>query len=207
MQPLTVEEFVAASSVSRETLARLEAHLRLLTLWQSRLNLVGSKTLADPWRRHYLDSAQLEPLLPVVAHRTVDLGSGAGFPGLVLAAMGVPDVHLVESDTRKVAFLREAARSMDVRVSIHARRIERLAPLQADVVTARALAPLDSLLRLATPVGGARATYILPKGRQVAAELTVARARWHMKAELVPSLTDPEGRIVVLREVRRVEPK
>src|SRR5689334_7633402 len=105
---LTPTEFAAATHVSRETLGRLQAYADILVAWNQRLNLVGRGTIDDLWRRHMLDSAQLHALLPAGAKILVDLGSGAGFPGLVLAIMGGPHVHLVESDQRKAVFLREA---------------------------------------------------------------------------------------------------
>ena len=103
--PLTAEDFRRLTGVSRETLARLERHAALLTKWQKRINLVGRESLRDLWRRHMLDSAQLVPLLPERTRSVADIGSGAGFPGLVLAIMGVPEVHLIEADARKCAFL------------------------------------------------------------------------------------------------------
>src|SRR5687767_1366639 len=140
--PLAPEELGVALGLTRETLNRLAVHLDLLRRWQRAINLVGRSTLADPWRRHVLDSAQLYPHLAGQAGPVVDLGSGAGFPGLVLAILGAPDVHLIESDQRKAQFLREAARVTGTPVMVHARRIEDVAPFPASVVTARALAPL-----------------------------------------------------------------
>jgi 16S rRNA (guanine527-N7)-methyltransferase len=134
----------------------------------------------------------------------VDLGSGAGLPGLVLAIMGVPDVHLIESDRRKAAFLREAARAASAGATVHACRIEEAPPLAAEIVTARALAPLKDLLghahRFATP--GTRCLF--PKGRQVEAELTDAGASWTMEVERQPSLSDADGRILIITGLRRV---
>ena len=141
---LTPEAFAAKAAVSRETCERLALHLDLLRRWQQRINLVGRSTLTDPWRRHMLDSAQLAPLLPERA-RVADLGSGAGFPGLVLAIVRGGPVHLIESDGRKAAFLCEAARVTDAPAEVHASRAEGLA-LAVDVVVARACAPLDRLL-------------------------------------------------------------
>ena len=109
-EPLAAAGFAAAINVSRETIERLERYAALLIKWNKTVNLVGRSTIADLWRRHMLDSAQLFPYLPKSAGRLVDFGSGAGFPGLVLAIMGAPDVHLVEANARKCAFLREAAR-------------------------------------------------------------------------------------------------
>jgi len=206
-RPLRAEEVGRALDLPAPTLERLARHLELLRLWQRRLNLVGGETLRDPWRRHVLDSAQLRRLLPPDARVLVDLGSGAGFPGLVLAILGVPEVHLIEADRRKAAFLREAARVTGCTgVVVHARRIEEMAPIAADVVTARALAPLDRLLDLATPFLGTHGIGLFPKGRRLAAELTEAGRRWKIKARVEPSLAAPEGRILVVEGVSRVEP-
>ncbi|HUB94696.1 MAG TPA: 16S rRNA (guanine(527)-N(7))-methyltransferase RsmG, partial [Stellaceae bacterium] len=117
--------FARLMPVSRETLERLDAYVGLLRAWNRRINLVGATTLGDPWRRHILDSAQIHPHLPRGARVLVDLGSGAGLPGAVLAAMGVPEVHLVDSDQRKAAFQREASRVMALPLAIHAERAER----------------------------------------------------------------------------------
>jgi 16S rRNA (guanine527-N7)-methyltransferase len=150
-----------------------------------------------------LDSAQAFPLIPGATHTLVDLGSGAGFPGLVLAILGVPEVHLVESDARKCAFLREAARVTQTTVAIHACRIEAMKPLAADVVTARALAPLPQLLDLAVPFLQPHTVCVFLKGKNAAEELRDARARWRMKDSIVPSRTDPDASIIVIQQVGR----
>ncbi len=197
------QQFQAATGISDAVRDRLAAYAALLAKWQARINLVGPDTLPDVWCRHLLDSAQLFPLLPPGCRRVVDLGSGAGFPGLVLAVMGAPDVHLVESDTRKAAFLREAARVSATRVTIHTGRIERLAPLAADVVTARALAPLAKLLELAVPHLAPGGCCLFLKGRGADDELTAARKEWMITADRIPSITDPSGIILELGEIRR----
>lgn len=201
---LKIEEFQLVTSVSRETLARLKVYLGLLERWQKRINLVGNRSLADPWRRHFLDSAQLFPLLPKDTRSLVDLGSGAGFPGLVLGVLGVPEVHLVESDGRKCAFLREVARETGVSATIHTGRIEDLSPWPADVVTARALAPLDSLLSLALPFLDLGAAGLFLKGKSVFEELTEAKKSWKMAIKQFPSQSDPDGVILRLGNVQRV---
>jgi 16S rRNA (guanine527-N7)-methyltransferase len=202
-RPLTPEQAAELLLVSRETLARLAAFLDLLRRWQRAINLVGEATLADPWRRHILDCGQLWRHWPAGARVLVDLGSGAGLPGLVLGIMGAPEVHLVESDRRKAAFLREAARAAGVAATVHVGRAETMAAPVADVLTARALAPLPRLLGLADRFVDAHTTCLLPKGKGVARELTAARKGWHMRAEMHESLSDPSGRILVLREVAR----
>jgi 16S rRNA (guanine527-N7)-methyltransferase len=200
---LTPEEFAACVAVSRETLDRLKLYVELLAKWTKRINLVAPASLADVWRRHILDSAQLKTLLPPTTETVVDLGSGAGLPGLILAILGVPYVHLVESDTRKAAFLREAARQTGVTVTIHACRIEAAPAVPADAVTARALARLVFLLDHATrflkPDG---ACYFL-KGANLADELTEAQKTWHMKSTEYASLSDVSGIVVKLESIIR----
>lgn len=201
MPTLDAETFAARSGVSRETLERLKAYEALLRKWQPKINLVGPATLADAWTRHFLDSTQLFPLLGEGVRTLVDLGSGAGFPGLVLAVLGVPDVHLVESDTRKAAFLREAARETGTAVTVHAKRIDTVTKIAADVVTARALAPLETLLAWAYPLIGSRGVAVLPKGQNVDQELTDATRSWNMAVERTSSATDPSGTILRIREL------
>lgn len=201
--PLTAAEAGELLGVSRETLGRLETYLDLLARWQRTINLVGPATLADPWRRHILDSGQLWRFWPKGAHRLVDLGSGAGLPGLVLAILGAPEVHLIESDRRKAAFLREAARTCDVAVTVHAARIEAVPPLVADVVTARALAPLGDLLGLAGRHLQPRGICLLLKGRHAETELTRARESWTMRLHREASLSDPESQVLIISEIRR----
>lgn len=188
-------------AVSRETVERLAAYAGLLRHWQTRINLVGPDTLASLWQRHMLDSAQLWPLIPAGARRLVDLGSGAGFPGLVLAILGAPDVHLVESDARKGAFLREAARVTATPITLLTRRVEQIPPLAADVITARALAPLPRLLTWAVPHLAPGGQCLFLKGRGAEDELTAAAKDWKIAPRRIPSLTDPDGTILQLCEV------
>ncbi len=217
---MSPEEFAAEANVSRETLEKLIEYQQLLEKWQRRINLVGPATLPDAWSRHFLDSAQLYPL--VAEHLKTrrgqgvlyDLGSGAGFPGLVLAIMaagaGHPlEVHLVDSDQRKAAFLGEVARATGQArgVTIHASRVANL-PLarlpRADIVTARALAPLSDLLALAAPLLAPHGIGLFLKGAQAAGELTRAAKDWTMRVERLPSRTDPSGTILRVADLARV---
>ncbi|HEV2676874.1 MAG TPA: 16S rRNA (guanine(527)-N(7))-methyltransferase RsmG [Aliidongia sp.] len=192
---MTEAEFTALVSVSRETRDRLAAYVAVLVKWNAKINLVGPATLSDVWRRHILDSAQIH-LAVANTGVLVDLGSGAGLPGLILAIMGGPQVHLVESDARKCAFLHEAARVTGTAVTIHNKRIDAVPSLQADIVTARALAPLAQLLdhaiRFLKPAGKC----VFLKGARQADELTEARKCWHMRVTERPSLSDPSGVIL-----------
>jgi 16S rRNA (guanine527-N7)-methyltransferase len=203
MEPLDPPGFAALSGVSRETLARLEAYAGLLLRWSARINLVGANTLGDLWRRHFLDSAQLLAHVPPATQSLIDLGSGAGFPGLVLAISGVLGVELIEADARKCAFLREAARIAGAPVVIRNARIEAVPPRAVDVVTARGCAPLDRLLVLAQPFIGPDTVCLFPKGERATQELTVARQAWTMDATCHDSRTDPRGVILCLRRVGR----
>ena len=203
-------DFAAQTGVSRETLAKLKAYADILADWNTRHNLVAKSTLPDLWRRHFWDSAQLAALVPDSATNLVDLGSGAGFPGLVLAALrpGLA-VTLCEATTKKCLFLRAAADRMDVRVTIQNARLEDLPRQPFDVVTARALAPLPELLDYAQKFAGPNSVCLFLKGQNVGAELTEAHKYWNIKVSQVPSQTDPSGAIVIVRELgpRHVEPQ
>ena len=208
---MTPADFTAATGVSRETQARLETYAGLLRDWTRAINLVAPRSLPDLWRRHMLDSAQLLALLPAPPtgrpRRLVDLGSGAGFPGLVLAILGAGEVHLIESDRRKAAFLREAAQATATPVTIHAVRAAEAPAPPADVVTARALAPLPRLLDLAAPFLAPDSVALFPKGRGVAQELTAAGKAWKIAATPYPSRTDPGGSILYLEGIARGDTK
>jgi len=186
--------------VSRETGDQLDALVNTLIRWQKAINLVGRTTMEDIWIRHVLDSAQLKVLIPDDAKSLVDLGSGAGFPGLVLAAMRPDlDITLIESDARKAAFLGEAARHMGLKKlpKIVIGRIEDVAPAQADIVTARALAPLRQLLKWADRHRTATAICLFHKGKDWQAELTEAMKDWDIPCQPFTSVTALDA--VILR--------
>jgi len=192
--------------VSRETCARLEAYIALLIRWNARINLVSPTTIDAVWTRHIADSAQLFNLAPASARRWLDLGSGAGFPGLVVAALAAEkapglSITLIESDTRKAAFLAAAAREMGVAAIVEARRIEALPACAYDVVSARALAPLDRLCALAHRFSGPGTVFLFPKGARLDSELTAATASWHIHAERIASRTDPEAAVLKILEL------
>jgi len=207
---MTPEAFQQATGVSRETLMRLERYADLLIRWSRAVNLVSRESLHDLWRRHMFDSAQLLPLLPTILEDrrrvVLDLGSGAGFPGMVLSVLGAGDVHLVESDQRKVLFLREVAREVGSDAHIHGVRVDQLPRFPVDVVTARAFAPLVRLLNEASPFlnpaeatnGHAPARGLFLKGKKVDEELTAAQKAWQMKVKKVPSRSDPSGTVLVI---------
>lgn len=200
---MSPDTFASTANVSRETCSRFETYLALLQKWQSAINLVGRSTLNDPWRRHFWDSAQLHPLIKP-GSTVVDLGSGAGFPGLVLAMLGGLQVHLVEADLRKATFLREVARNTNTDVQVHAGRAEEAPPVLANVVTARALASVTDLLSLAARWLRPGGECLFLKGRGAADELTDAERTWSMNVETIDSRSDPTGTILRLGAITHV---
>jgi 16S rRNA (guanine527-N7)-methyltransferase len=203
-EPFGPAEFQAVSNVSRETLARLKLFVSLLGDWNARMNLVSAKSLEDVWKRHVWDSAQLFPLLRPGAQSFVDLGSGAGFPGLVLAILleGRARVVLYEAIAKKCRFLEEVAHRTGVTAAVRNGRIEEAKPELFDVVTARACAPLDQLLSYAAPFQAKNTQCLFLKGQSVGAELTDAYKSWSMTVKQLPSRSDPSGVILDIRELR-----
>jgi len=201
------EDFASRFGVSRETIDKLSTYESLLKQWQRTINLVGASTLGEIWNRHFADSAQLLALASPDAKHWLDLGSGAGFPGLVVAILlaqrGGANMTLVESDQRKAAFLREVARQTGVPVDILCERIEK-APTQSkvDVITARALAPLPQLLELAAPYFSQDTVGLFPKGREAQAEVDNALKQWEFSVALYPSQTDVEGRVIAVSALK-----
>ena len=207
MASMTPEDFAVRANVSRETLGRLLEMDRVLTDWSGRMNLVARSTMEERWFRHYLDSAQIARLLPEGIKRLVDLGSGAGFPGLVLAAiLAEKNVHvtLIESTGKKAAFLTAAGEAMGLeKLRVIPARIESVrlsAP--PDIVTARALARLDKLLGYIHGIQGKSTKAFLLKGQDVEAELTEAAKSWHMEVIRHPSLTNPDAAILEIGSLR-----
>jgi len=197
---------LALVPVSRETTERLDRFAALLLDWQSRMNLIAASTVATLWTRHIADSLQLLAAAPQ-ARKWADLGSGAGFPGVpiacALAGREGTEVHLIESNQKKAAFLREAVRVTGAPATVHAERVADFARTfhgELDVITARALAPLPKLLSIAYPLLKSGAQGLFPKGQDVEAELTEATKCWSIQTALVPSRTDPKSRIMVIRK-------
>jgi 16S rRNA (guanine527-N7)-methyltransferase len=201
---------LALTPVSRETLERLDRFVGLLLSWQSKVNLISASTIPHLWTRHIADSLQLIDLAPD-ARSWVDVGTGGGFPGLIiacaLAQRSGTTIHLVESNLKKVAFLREAVQGTGAPATIHGMRIETFAKSfrgSLDVVTARAVSPLNALLTICFPLLTKNGvTGLFPKGQNAGLELDEAAKSWKMKVELVPSRTDPAARIVVVRDLAR----
>jgi 16S rRNA (guanine527-N7)-methyltransferase len=198
---------LALTPVSRETADRLDRFVAHLLATQAHTNLIGRATIGEVWTRHIADSLQLLDLAPG-ANVWLDIGAGAGFPGMVIACAladrpGVA-VHLVESQGKKATFLREVVADLSLPAAVHHQRIEDWSePIQPDVVTARAVAPLSKLLGYVAPFVKSGAKALLPKGQDVEAELTEAAKYWTMGTELAPSRTNPASRILIVRALRR----
>lgn len=204
------ERVLAHYDVSRETAARLDLYVAELTRWQRVKNLVGPDTLAEVWTRHIADALQLLALAPD-ARSWIDLGSGAGIPGLILAIAGSEremfHVKLVESNARKCAFLTETARRTQAPAQVQNARIEAVIgqSVGTDIVCARALASLDQLLAWSEPLLTSGTVALFPKGRDASAELTEASQRWNLEFDSIPSRTDPQARILRITALSRVE--
>lgn len=199
----TPEEFQKATNVSRETLDRFQAYSDLLLTWQQKINLIGPGTEKDVWGRHFLDSAQLLDLVNkagVKKNRSwLDLGTGAGFPGLVLSLLGEEKVFLVEPNPKKCAFLRAVCRETGAGAEVLQAKAQDLSPFQVDIVTSRALAPVSQLLEWGTPFLGEGGEFWLLKGESGDQELTLAMKNNNMKTEIFQSRTEKGGKIIRIR--------
>jgi 16S rRNA (guanine527-N7)-methyltransferase len=210
MMPKQPGAELLGADVSRETSDKLAILAGELVRWQAIKNLVGPATLTDIWGRHIADSLQLLGLAPDTK-TWLDLGSGAGFPGLVLAIAGSErglHVHLVESNARKCAFMRHVARLTEAPATIHDARLEDTVPQfvgRADVVSARALASLSDLVRWTAPLLKTGTIGVFPKGREALAELTAASKSWKFEAEILPSRTDSEARILRITHLKSID--
>lgn len=205
---MSASEVSAVVDVSRETLERLAIHHRLLVQWNPRINLVSRVSLGDVWRRHFADSAQLWLHADPDATSWIDLGAGGGFPGLVIAALAAEHsrklrVRLVESDQRKATFLRTVIREAGLPASVVEKRIEVRPDEPAEIVSARALAPLATLLDHAEKHRAATGICLFPKGETVHNEMADAQRNWRFDAVLHPSLTDPRAAIVEIGAFHR----
>jgi len=195
--------FLAAHDVSRETLAKLDIILSTLDDWRMRSNLIGPKEWPQIWTRHVADSVQLLDRIPDTAH-VVDLGSGAGFPGLILAAARpAGHVTMIESVGKKCAFLRAAIEAADLPAEVHQGRVEAAPPIASSHVSARAFAPLPELLDYAAPWLLKGATGVFPKGERWKEELTAAQQRWNFAYQAIPSRSGGSGVILIVREAAR----
>jgi 16S rRNA (guanine527-N7)-methyltransferase len=194
-------EFIRLTGASRGTVAMLERYAGLLGEWNRKFNLVAPSTLEHVWSRHFLDSAQLLPLLPPGGGILADLGSGAGFPGLVLSVMGVADIHLIESTGKKAQFLRAVVDGLGLKAVTHQCRVEEMVEFRADIVTARAVAPLNELLSLAARLVKREGLCLFLKGQNAEAELTEAKKYWMFDCVKTQSLSDESGKILAVRNL------
>lgn len=188
--------------VSRDTLAKLDGYSELLTEWNQKFNLVSDSTLPHIWNRHFLDSAQLRRFIPETAKVIADLGSGAGFPGLVLAILGAPTVHLVESIGKKAKFLQTVVDELKLNAVVRNERAEQIKDLKADIIMARACASLNELLTIAKPLTKKDTLFIFPKGQNVDAELTESAKYWTFTHIKRPSLSDNSGSVLILNDAK-----
>lgn len=194
--------------VSRETVDRLEAFLELVQKWTNHINLVSAADAQQMWNRHILDSMQLYPMAPEKWEHWVDMGSGGGFPGIVIAILARQNepaqrITLVESDQRKATFLRTAIRELSLSGSVFSDRAEAIPPLQADVLSARAFGPLTTLLPLALRHLGPSGRALFPKGRTFAQEIKDANKDWTFELVTRPSITDPDSQILQIERIGR----
>jgi 16S rRNA (guanine527-N7)-methyltransferase len=199
-------EMLGGVDVSRETIENLERFTDLAIKWTPRINLIAKSSISIIWDRHIVDSVQIYRFAPVAFDNWVDLGSGGGFPGIVMAIIAnekQPNCHftLIESDQRKAAFLRTAARELELAVTVISERIEAVSPMNADVVSARALTALSSLLPLASRHLKPAGICLLHKGRQAQQEIAEAKKTWRFVLEDQPSITDPEARILIIQRI------
>ena len=205
-----IDHQIAGVDVSRETWDRLLAFEAMVRHWNPAINLVSRSSLVDLWSRHIHDSAQLFQFCPSTAHSWVDVGSGGGFPGIVVSILAkerLPDlrVTLVESDLRKATFLRQVVRTLQLSADIQSQRIEVLTSLQADVLSARALAPLADLLAIAEQHLKPAGIAIFPKGERHAEEIAAARQAWDADIETHPSQSQPDAAILIIKRFERAQ--
>tara|TARA_B100000676_G_scaffold246968_1_gene250021 strand:- start:385 stop:1044 length:660 start_codon:yes stop_codon:yes gene_type:complete len=200
---LTAEDVGKTLNVSRETLARLKKFVDFLLNWQRSINLIGPGTVDNIWHRHVLDCGQLVRYLPDCPGTVLDIGSGAGLPGIILAILGVPNIRMIEADAKKCVFLREAARISETRVEIVEARAEQAVCEPAEIVTARAVAPLSRLLELTEPYIKPNTICFFFKGRNYKHELIDLKNNWKLQMETHRSLTERDGIILKLTSVSR----
>lgn len=212
IDPAGRDQFLSHITVPRETITQLDRYAELLAEWNERFNLVAASTIPQIWIRHFLDSAQLgahiAPLLDTgTTIKLADIGSGAGFPGLVFAILYPKlDVHLIESTGKKANFLREVAKELKLNVSVHQQRAESIRDMEADIVTARAVTALAQLLSLSKPLMKKDSFCLFLKGQNADAELTEARKYWTFASAKSPSLSDHSGTVLKISDLRILRP-
>ncbi len=203
-----MKKFMEKYQVSRETFERLKLYQSLLVDWQKKFNLVSNSSIENAWVRHFEDSVQLFQYIPQGAESLVDFGSGAGFPGMVLAVVASEktpylNVSLVESVKKKTVYLNEVADKTGTDVEIINDRIENLSSRKFDVVTSRAMTSLSKLLDYTFPFCHAKTLCIFPKGRSYAEELSEAHKKWKFKCDIKPNLISEEGKILIITNISK----
>lgn len=188
--------------VSQETRQRLKVYLHMLQLWQSKINLIGPETLPQAWERHILDSAQLYPYLKDHAKGMADIGSGAGFPGMVLAILGIPNITLIEHDQRKMAFLREVSRETKTKVNFFAKSVDKYT-IPTPLITCRAWAPLERIFNQTIHLVSQETEYWLLKSENIANEITEAEKKWRFKHKIYLAPLDSRGTILHCWQIQR----
>lgn len=196
------EQFIKLTQAPREAVEKLDLYAELLGEWNQKFNLVAPSTIPHTWSRHFLDSAQLSPMIPKDAGILADLGSGAGFPGLVLSIVGIGHIHLIESTGKKADFLRTVIEKLNLNAVVHQCRVEDLENFKADIITARALAPLKDLLFLASPLAKKNTICLFLKGQKADVELTEAKKYWMFDCVKTQSLSDASGSVLAIRNLK-----
>ena len=206
-----MKNFIDTYNVSRETFERLKAYEASLYEWQKKFNLVSNASLATAWERHFLDSVQLFKLIPETARTLIDFGSGAGFPGMVLAILAAEktpylNFRLVESITKKTLYLNEVKKITGLNnVEIINNRIENIKSVPVDVITSRAMCSLTELMQYAVRFVGPQTICIFPKGKKYPEEITAARKMWSFACQVVPSEVSDEGAVLVITKIKKLK--
>ena len=205
-----MENFCLKYDVSRETFLKLKSYQQLLSEWQGKFNLISNSTLDTAWERHFLDSAQLFKFIPKNAKVMFDFGSGAGFPGLVLAIMANEKtpylkINLVEATTKKTLYLNFVKEQLGINVNIINDRIEKIIPQRADIITSRALASLEELFQYVYKFCSRQTVCIFPKGKKYSEEISEASKEWSFDCRIVPSEVSEEGVVLVITKIKKLK--
>jgi len=203
---MDADEFQKLLSVPRETMVHFETYAALLDKWQRSINLVSDSTLQDKWLRHFYDSAQLMEYIEVSdePQKILDLGSGAGFPGLVVSLLGAGEVHLIESVGKKCSFMKQVIQQTGMNATVHNERIERMEPFAVDLITARACADLEKLLDLTSPFMTEKTKCLFLKGGKADGEIAAARKKWSFDVKKSVSKSEESGMILSLSHIKRI---
>jgi 16S rRNA (guanine527-N7)-methyltransferase len=199
------EDFIKFVHVPRETFSHLENYVNLLKKWQSKINLISNSTISDIWKRHIVDSAQLIEYLSK-SDKVIDLGSGGGFPGIVLSILGIKDMTLVESDSRKAEFLKEAARTVGIKINVICQRVEKVALDGFAIVTARGFASLKDIFQMLAPTLTKEHKLLLLKGKSFKEEISAAEVDWSFDYKHFPSVTDKAGVVALIENASKRRP-